>query len=103
MGGWAAGAGLGLRPGGFDEPILASLPRPDRLEQIGRMRQYLQRRFGVQATGLWLTERGWQPELTADLADAGVEYALLDDRPFPVSGFRHQEDPKSTRLNSSHA
>src|SRR6266576_7107929 len=23
---------------GFDEPILASLPRPDRLEQIGRMR-----------------------------------------------------------------
>jgi len=76
---------------GFDEPILASLPRPDRLEQIGRMREYLQRRFGVQATGLWLTERVWQPELTADLADAGVEYALVDDRHFLVSGFRHEE------------
>jgi hypothetical protein len=82
---------LELLLAGFDEPILASLPRPDRLEQIGRMREYLQRRFGVQATGLWLTERVWQPELAADLADAGVEYALVDDRHFLVSGFRHDE------------
>ncbi len=76
---------------GFDEPILASLPRPDRLEQIGRMREYLKRRFGVQATGLWLTERVWQPELAADLAEASVEYALVDDRHFLVSGFRREE------------
>ena len=57
---------LELLLAGFDEPILASLPRPDRLEQIGRMREYLKRRFGVQATGLWLTERVWQPELAAE-------------------------------------
>ena len=82
---------LELLLAGFDEPILASLPRPDRLEQIGRMREYLQRRFGVQATGLWLTERVWQPELAADLATAGVEYALVDDRHFLASGFRHDE------------
>ncbi len=87
----AADGRLELLLAGFDEPILASLPRPDRLEQIGRMREYLQRRFGVQATGLWLTERVWQPELTADLADAGVEYTLVDDRHFLVSGFRHEE------------
>jgi hypothetical protein len=82
---------LELLLAGFDEPILASLPRPDRLEQIGRMREFLQRRFGVQATGLWLTERVWQPELAADLAEAGVEYALVDDRHFLVSGFQHDE------------
>ncbi|MFN2570865.1 MAG: alpha-amylase/4-alpha-glucanotransferase domain-containing protein [Gemmatimonadales bacterium] len=82
---------LELLLAGFDEPILASLPRPDRLEQIGRMREYLQRRFGVHGTGLWLTERVWVPELTADLAVAGVEYALVDDRHFLVSGFRHDE------------
>jgi 4-alpha-glucanotransferase len=76
---------------GFDEPILASLPRPDRLEQIGRLREYLKRRFGANATGLWLTERVWQPELAADLADAGVEYTLVDDRHFLVSGFRADE------------
>src|SRR6266545_3497225 len=87
----AADRRLELLLAGFDEPILASLPRPDRLEQIGRMREYLQRRFGVQATGLWLTERVWQPELAADLAASGVEYALVDDRHFLVSGFRHEE------------
>ena len=87
----AADQKLELLLAGFDEPILASLPRPDRLEQIGRMREYLERRFGVQATGLWLTERVWQPEIAADLAQAGVEYALVDDRHFLVSGFRHEQ------------
>jgi len=91
IGGLAADRKLELLLAGFDEPILASLPRPDRLEQIGRMREYLRRRFGAHATGLWLTERVWNPELAADLAEAGVEYALVDDRHFLVSGFRHEE------------
>jgi 4-alpha-glucanotransferase len=91
IGNLTADGKLELLLAGFDEPILASLPRPDRLEQISRMRQYLQRRFGVQATGLWLTERVWHPELAADLAEAGVEYTLVDDRHFLVSGFRHDE------------
>ena len=87
----AADGKLELLLAGFDEPILASLPREDRLEQIGRMRDYLKQRFGANATGLWLTERVWQPELAADLAAAGVAYALVDDRHFLVSGFRHEE------------
>jgi hypothetical protein len=82
---------LELLLAGFDEPILASLPKPDRLEQIARLREYLKRRFGVEATGLWLTERVWQPGLAEDLADAGVEYALVDDRHFLVSGYRPDE------------
>ena len=49
------------------------------------------RRFGVEATGLWLTERVWEPELAADLADAGVRYALVDDRHFLVTGFRREQ------------
>ncbi|HYL21208.1 MAG TPA: alpha-amylase/4-alpha-glucanotransferase domain-containing protein [Gemmatimonadales bacterium] len=72
---------------GLYEPVLASLPRPDRLEQIGWMRAAIQRRFGVDAAGLWLTERVWEPDLAADLADAGVRYVLVDDRHFLVSGF----------------
>jgi 4-alpha-glucanotransferase len=72
---------------GFYEPVLASLPRPDRVEQIQWMRDAILRRFGVSAEGLWLTERVWEPELAADLADAGVRYALVDDRHFLVSGF----------------
>lgn len=73
---------------GFDEPILASLPRLDRQEQVGRMREYLDRRFGVNATGLWLTERVWEPDIAADLHDAGVSYVLVDDRHFIAAGFQ---------------
>src|SRR5437870_6904989 len=78
---------LELLLGGFYEPVLVALPREDRLEQIAWMRQAISRRFGVEATGLWLTERVWEPELAADLALAGVRYALVDDRHFLVSGF----------------
>jgi alpha-amylase len=72
---------------GFYEPVLASLPREDRVEQIHWMHEAVRRRFGVDARGLWLTERVWEPELAADLATAGVRYALVDDRHFLVTGF----------------
>jgi alpha-amylase/alpha-mannosidase (GH57 family) len=77
--------------GGFYEPVLAALPRADRIQQIAWMREALQRRFGVQQGGLWLTERVWQPELAADLAEAGVQYVLVDDRHFLVSGFERDQ------------
>ena len=83
-----AGAGkLELLLAGYYEPILPSLPRADRLQQILWMKETLRARFGVEATGLWLTERVWEPDLAADLADAGVEYVLVDDRHFVASGF----------------
>jgi hypothetical protein len=87
---------------GFDEPILAALPRADRREQIDRMRAFLTRRFGAAAEGggLWLTERVWQPELAADLADAGVEYTLVDDRHFVVSGFTREQLHRPYRTES---
>ena len=76
---------------GFYEPVLASLPREDRVEQIRWMHDAVRRRFGVDARGLWLTERVWEPELAADLADAGVRYALVDDRHFLVTGFAAEQ------------
>ena len=77
--------------GGMYEPILASLPRRDRVEQIGWHRDSLRRLFGVNPTGLWLTERVWEPDLPADLAEAGVEYVLVDDRHFLISGYGRDE------------
>ncbi len=79
-----------LLSSGYDEPVLAALPRADRVEQVQRMREALRRRFGADATGLWLTERVWEPDLAGDLAQAGVRYALVDDRHFLVSGFSRE-------------
>jgi alpha-amylase len=87
LGRLAADGRVELLLSGFYEPVLASLPRRDRVEQIQWMRDALSRRFGVNAAGLWLTERVWEPDLAADLADAGVRYALVDDRHFVVCGF----------------
>ncbi len=87
LGRLAADGRVELLLAGFYEPVLASLPRPDRVEQIRWMHEAVRRRFGVDARGLWLTERVWEPELAADLADAGVRYALVDDRHFLVTGF----------------
>jgi alpha-amylase len=50
------------------------------------MRMELRRRFGVEARGLWLTERVWSPELPGDLGEAGISYVLVDDRHFLASG-----------------
>jgi alpha-amylase/alpha-mannosidase (GH57 family) len=83
----AADGKIELLLSGYDEPILASLPRADRVEQVARMREELRRLFGagIRAEGLWLTERVWEPDLAADLAEAGVRYCLVDDRHFLVS------------------
>ncbi len=92
---------------GFYEPILASLPRADRLTQVAWMRDAIRRRLGADATGLWLTERVWEPDLAADLHDAGVRFILVDDRHFLASGFarerlhapfRTEHDGKSVAL-----
>ena len=60
--------------------------RADRLDARGRTPPVRRRR-----QGLWLTERVWEPELAADLADAGVRYALVDDRHFLVTGFESDQ------------
>ncbi|MBA3342593.1 MAG: DUF1926 domain-containing protein [Gemmatimonadaceae bacterium] len=87
----AAAGKVELLLSGYYEPVLAALPRDDRVEQILWMHEALESRFGVDATGLWLTERVWEPELAADLADAGVRYVLVDDRHFLVSGFQREQ------------
>src|SRR4029078_5295696 len=83
----AAAGKIEMLLSGYYEPLLAALPRTDRVEQIIWMREAIASRLRVNASGLWLTERVWDPELAADLSDAGVRYVLVDDRHFLVSGF----------------
>ncbi len=88
LGRLAADGRIEILLAGFYEPVLASLQRTDRIEQIEWMRQTVRSRFGVEALGLWLTERVWEPDLAADLSAAGVRYVLVDDRHFLTSGFK---------------
>lgn len=90
IGSHAADGRLELLAAGHDEPILAVLPRADRLEQIDRHRSWLNARFGVDARGLWLTERVWEPNLAEDLAEAGIRFVVVDDRHFIATGIARE-------------
>lgn len=76
---------------GFGEPILVMLSDRDRLGQIRAMADWLERRFGVRPRGAWLTERVWEQCLAHDMAEAGVEFAVVDDSHFRLSGLRGDE------------
>lgn len=91
LGARAARGHIEFLASGRYEPILAALPAADRVEQVEWMRTDLRSRFGVEATGLWLTERVWEPDLAADLAHAGIEHTLLDDRHFLACGLEREE------------
>ncbi len=80
-----------LLGGGFYEPIIASLPEKDQRGQIEAMRHYLKQRFGIEATGFWLAERVWEPQLPKVLARSGVGYTVVDDTHFLSVGFSESE------------
>ncbi len=72
--------------GPFQEPILTMIPHRDRVGQIRAYSAYLERLFGQQVRGVWLPERVWEQHLTAALAEAGIEYTVLDDFHFQRAG-----------------
>jgi alpha-amylase len=75
-----------LLGGGFYEPMLAVLPERDARGQIDMMSDYLEERFGVRPTGMWLAERVWEPHLAQLIAAAGLKYTLVDDGHFRSAG-----------------
>ena len=77
----------GLLAGAYHEPILPPIPFHDQVGQIVALRERLRERFGVAPTGMWLAERVWEPGLPAALAQAGIEYTLLDGTHFKQVGF----------------
>lgn len=75
-----------LLGGGFYDPVLPLIPRPDRLGQIENLTTYLRKRFGRRPRGTWITEHVWEPTLPSTLRSSGMEYAFLDDYHFIAAG-----------------
>ncbi len=72
--------------GAYFEPILASIPSWDRVGQIRSYTRFLQDRLGATVRGAWIPERVWEQSFARDLADAGIEYTILDDFHFKCAG-----------------
>ncbi len=68
--------------GGWAEPVLIALPDRDRLGQLRRMADEVERLVGVRPAGAWLAERVWEPDLPVAIAGAGYRWTILDDAHF---------------------
>lgn len=77
--------------GPFYEPILPMLPGRDRIGQIRRYTEYLNGQFSTDVKGMWMPERVWESQLTADIADAGIAYTVLDDYHFKAAGWADEQ------------
>lgn len=75
-----------LMSGGYYEPILASIPDAEKVAQIRKQTAYLRRHFNVESPGAWIAERVWDQGLIQPLAEAGVDYTILDDTHFLAAG-----------------
>ncbi|MCA9023927.1 MAG: DUF1926 domain-containing protein [Planctomycetaceae bacterium] len=72
--------------GPFYEPILACIPRRDRIAQIRAYSRFLEQTFGATVRGMWVPERVWEQTFTGDITDAGIEYTIVDDFHFRGAG-----------------
>lgn len=77
--------------GPFYEPILACLPRRDRIGQMRSYKHFLEQTLGANVRGMWVPERVWEQSFASDIAEAGLEYTLLDDTHFRNAGLRDDE------------
>ena len=68
-----------LLTSGRYEPILTVFRRFDIVQQINDYSDTLAQLSGRRPTGLWLTERVWEPQLPSILAEAAVSWAVVDD------------------------
>lgn len=80
-----------LLGGPFFEPIMAAIPRRDRVGQIKAYTEYLHQLFGVTVKGMWIPERVWEPTFAGDITDAGIDYTLVDDFHFRSAGLSDNE------------
>jgi len=77
--------------GAFYEPILGMISSRDRIGQIRSFRLWLETRLGATVRGMWIPERVWEQSMTADLAEAGVDYIILDDSHFKNAGLAQDQ------------
>jgi hypothetical protein len=77
--------------GGYYEPVLASIPSRDRIDQIRKLNRFIETKFGQTPRGVWLTERVWDDGIINDLRACHIEYTLVDDYHFIRAGFDRRD------------
>jgi alpha-amylase len=80
-----------LLGGGYYEPVLTSLPERDRVGQLHKMADEIQRITGRRPRGAWLAERVWEPDLPTALVEGGYRWTILDDNHFRAAAIPEEK------------
>lgn len=72
--------------GGFYEPIFAIIPYRDKIAQIKKLSELIEKEFGLKVKGAWLSERVWEPNYPSFLNEIGLKYVIVDDNHFRSTG-----------------
>ncbi|HUI30124.1 MAG TPA: alpha-amylase/4-alpha-glucanotransferase domain-containing protein, partial [Candidatus Acidoferrales bacterium] len=80
-----------LMTGGFYEPILAIIPDKDKLGQIRKLNEYIEKNFKFKPTGMWLAERVWEQHIVKPIAECGVSAVVIDDTHFKYAGLKDED------------
>ncbi|MFZ1083222.1 MAG: alpha-amylase/4-alpha-glucanotransferase domain-containing protein [Candidatus Kryptoniota bacterium] len=80
-----------LMTGGFYEPILAIIPDKDKLGQIKKLNDYIEKNFKFKPTGMWLAERVWEQHIVKPIAECGVRSVVIDDTHFKYAGLKDED------------
>lgn len=68
-----------LLTGGFYEPIFPVIPDRDKIGQINLLTDFIKNHFEYNPTGLWITERVWEENLSDIFLGLGLKYTIVDD------------------------
>ena len=80
-----------MMTGGFYEPILINIPDADKIGQIRKLTEFVNKHTGYQPSGMWLAERIWEPQLPSSLVAADIKYTLVDDSHFKSAGLDEED------------
>jgi alpha-amylase len=82
---------LELLTGTYYEAVAAVIPEADAIGQIAKLTDRIHGVFDTAPRGMWLAERVWEPGLVRVLAQAGVEFVVLDDTHFRHAGLQERD------------
>ncbi|MBI3110261.1 MAG: DUF1926 domain-containing protein [Ignavibacteriales bacterium] len=77
--------------GAYYEAILSIIPDDDKAGQLNLLSKTIKKQFGEAPTGMWLAERVWEQHLAKCIAEAGLQYTVVDDTHFKYAGFSEEE------------
>jgi len=77
--------------GGYYEPILASIPKEDRILQLEKLNKFCEEMFGKRPKGIWLTERIWDASVLQTIIELSMEYIIIDDYHIVSAGYPFKE------------